>query len=53
MNQSDRIIIRHDLNLPAQPDERQVPQYGPEWVAHVKGGGNVRNGNILCLPLVP
>jgi hypothetical protein len=51
--QNIRTIILHGLNAPVGPDERRVPQYGPEWMAHVSLGGNVRNGNILCLPLVP
>jgi hypothetical protein len=53
MNQSDRIQFRNDQQIPPMPDERLVDQYGPEWMAHVSLGGNVRNGNILCLPLVP
>ena len=26
---------------------RRVPQYGPEWVAHVLDGGTVLDGNLL------
>jgi len=26
---------------------RRVPQYGPEWVAHVQSGGTVLDGNLL------
>lgn len=31
----------------AEPFGRRVPQYGPEWVAHVASGGTVLDGNLL------
>lgn len=32
---------------PLAPNERLVPQYGPEWVKHALAGGTIRLGNIL------
>jgi hypothetical protein len=47
MNKAARIMIAHDQHHPVGDGEKRVPQYGPEWIAHVSAGGNVRNGNIL------
>ena len=41
------LYMAHDQQFPIGDNERRVPQYSPEWVAHVTGGGAVRNGNIL------
>ena len=31
----------------AGADGKRVDQYGPEWLAHVLAGGEVRYGNLL------
>lgn len=41
-------MTHHHTDL--QEGEKRVPQYGPEWLAHLAAGGAIREGNIL-IPL--
>lgn len=35
---------------PAESTPKQVPQYGPDWVAFALAGGTIVNGNTLMVP---
>lgn len=49
MIQTFNRVAPHSEPAPLADNERIVPQYGPQWLAHVAAGGAVRDGNILIL----
>lgn len=53
MNYSTNGTAMRHHTQPLTEGELRVPQYGPEWVAHVAAGGRVREGNILIFDATP